>query len=87
VAQQFNSSSMVCVGRRRAARCRLTAETARAGGRRNGEGRGWAGLGRKAERSRLVPKNGSVGHKEDAGQNVNGLQKQFCFFSKIFFFI
>jgi hypothetical protein len=73
VVQQFDSDSMARVGRRRAALCGPTAETAQAGGRRKGEARRWAGLGRKAEWSRPVPRKGSVGHKEDADRNVNGL--------------
>jgi hypothetical protein len=44
-------------------------------GRRKGEGRGWAGLGRKAEHSGPVLRERSAGHKEDVGQNVDGLQK------------
>jgi hypothetical protein len=37
----------------------------------------WAGPSRKAKRSGPVPRKGSTGHKEDAGRNVNGLQKLF----------
>jgi hypothetical protein len=59
---------------------------AQAEGRRKGEGRGWASLGRKAERSGPVPRKRSMGHKEDAGQNINGLQKLFSILNKVFGF-
>jgi hypothetical protein len=42
----------------------------------------WAGPGRKAEQSGSVLRKGSVGHKEDAGRNVNRLQKLFFQFFK-----
>jgi hypothetical protein len=43
-------------------------------------------LGRKAEWSRPVPRKRSAGHKEDAGQNVNGLHKLFLILNKVFGF-
>jgi hypothetical protein len=54
--------------------------------RKKGGRRGWANLGRKAEQSGSVPWKKSAGHKEDAGRNVNGLQKLFSNFKKIFGF-
>jgi hypothetical protein len=80
VVQWFNSGSMARVGRRRAA-C-TDSRDGSGWRRRKGEGRRWAGLGRKAEQSGSIPRKGSAGHKEDACQNVNGLQKLFWFFSK-----
>jgi hypothetical protein len=57
-----------------------------AGGRRKGEGRGWAGLGRKAKRSGPVPRKRSAGHKEDACQNVKGQQKLILILNMFFGF-
>jgi hypothetical protein len=59
-------------------------EASQAEGRRKEEGRGWAGLGRKAEQSEPVPRKRSAGHKEDAGRNVNGLQKLFSILNMVF---
>jgi hypothetical protein len=49
-------------------------------GRRKGEGAG----GPKGRAKRAGSKKKSAGHKEDAGRNVNGLQKLFSIFKQGF---